>query len=106
MTTTTDTYSASAWLGITAFYTPSNVTSSNTVVTSALQIEPGAYIANSSNTAAYTYSEQAFTTSQNTQDGPVKKTRPGTARRPIPRHRQPKQGPSTSTRAAYWPTGR
>ena len=71
MTTTTDTYSASSWLGITAFYTPSNVTSSNTVVTSSLQIEPGAYIANSSDTSAYNYSSQSFVTSQNTQYSPV-----------------------------------
>ena len=41
MTTTTDTYSTSAWLGISAFYTPSNEVSSNTVVTKGLQARAG-----------------------------------------------------------------
>ena len=52
METTTNTYSASSWLGITAFYTPSNLTSSNTVATGGLAIQPGAYVAGSSVTTS------------------------------------------------------
>ena len=71
MTTTTDTYSTSSWLGISAFYSPSNIVNSTTQVTSGLTLQPGAYVTNDSRTSNFTFSGQQYITSSNTQYGPV-----------------------------------
>ena len=69
--TTTDTYSTSAWLGISAFYSPSNIVNSTTQNIGGLTLQPGAYISNDSSTSNFTFSGEQYITSSNTQYGPV-----------------------------------
>ena len=75
MTTTSDTYSTSVWLGISAFYSPSNIVSSNTVVTDGVHLESGGYIGTpkstdpASGTNFYMNAQESVTGSPQTQKG-------------------------------------
>ena len=77
LTTTSDTYSASAWLGLSAFYSPQNIVSSSTWVTNGVHLTSGGYIETPSAGSPeigtdFYMSAQESVTSQTEQQGNLK----------------------------------